>query len=171
MPTPPTFRILDQPESENITQPDTTVSTGASKNPEPATQSQLGPLNPSMILYSAINAVIASNHLPALPNPLPFPSTSSILNGTQVADSEIGPPALTPSQLELDAPVTGEAINSDSLKANSKRKGSKLKRKVAEKQDSEAELPKPKKPRVTSKPPPAQAQAVRSSSQFVIVEF
>ena len=80
---------------------------------------------------------------------------------------------MTPSQLELDAPVTGEAINSesDSLKANSKRKGSKLKRKVAEKQDSEAELPKPKKPRVTSKPPPAQAQAVRSSSRFVIVEF
>ena len=112
----------------------------ASKNPEPATQSQLGPLNPSVI-YSAINAVIASNHLPALPNPLPFPSTSSILNGTQVADSEIGPPALTPSQFELDAPVIVEAINSDSLKANSKRKGSKLKRKVAEKQDSEAELP------------------------------
>ena len=170
MPTLPTFRILDQPESENITQPDTTVSTSASKNPEPATQSQLGPLNPSVI-YSAINAVIASNHLPALPNPLPFPSTSNILNGTQVANSEIGPPALTLSQLELDAPVTGEAINSDSLKANSKHKGSKLKRKVAEKQDSEAELPKPKKPRVTSKPPPAQAQAVRSSSRFVIVEF
>lgn len=152
MPTPPTFRVLNQPDTT------VTVST-ASENPESATHSQLGPLSPSVV-YSAINAVIASNHLPGLPNPLPLPSTtsSSILNPTQVTEIASGLPALTPSQLELEAPVTGEVISNP-------RKGSKLKRKVAEKQDSEVKLPKSKKRRPT---PPA---PVRSSSRFVIVEF
>lgn len=174
--TPPIFRILNQPESEieNITQPDTTVKVStastvstASENPESAlaTHSQLGPLNPSVV-YSAINAVIASGF--TLPNPLPLPSTSSIptrsLNQTQVVEIASGLPAVT--QPELEVPVGGLGVTA--LKANSKRKGSKLKRKVAEKQDSEVKLPKSKKLRV-NKPAPVEPVPSRSSSRFVIV--
>lgn len=172
--TPPIFRILNQPvsEIENITQPDTTVKVStastvstASENPESATHSQLGPLNPSVV-YSAINAVIASGF--TLPNPLPLPSTSSIptrsLNQTQVVEIASGLPAVT--QPELEVPVGGLGVTA--LKANSKRKGSKLKRKVAEKQDSEVKLPKSKKLRV-NKPAPVEPVPSRSSSRFVIV--
>ena len=138
----------------------TTVST-TSKNPS---QLQVGPLNPSVV-YSAINAVIASNHLSGFPNQLPLPSTSSIpsLNQTQV--TEIG---LIVSQLELEVPVTGGVTAATAaLKAN-RRKGSKLKRKVAEKQDAEVKLPKPKKMRVNL---PAPVEPVCSSSRFVIIEL
>lgn len=84
-------------------------------------------------------------------------STVSTAPTVSAPENAVTPPTFQPP---------GE--NATALKAN-KRKGSKLKRKVADKQDSDDKQPKYKKPRVTN--PPAPVEPVRSSSRSVIVEF